>query len=66
MCRFLRRGDEIVREDFWPAASDLGAPVMLAGGEVGRLVEWWHSDDTKEWRWRIEFYNSTRSQERDS
>jgi hypothetical protein len=31
--------------------------VILPGGEVGTLVQWWHSDDRSEWRWQIELYN---------
>jgi hypothetical protein len=64
MCRFRRVGDRIIREDFWPQESDLGRPVMLTGGEVGKLTAWWHSADRKEWRWQVEFYNSTHSPDR--
>lgn len=55
--RLARRGGELVREDRFPTAADLGAMVILPGGEVGRLVEWWNADDGSEWRWRVEFYN---------
>jgi hypothetical protein len=64
MCRFSRNGSRIVREDFWPSEADIGGDVMLAGGEVGRLTGWWHSQDRKEWRWQVEFYNSNRSPDR--
>ena len=66
MCHLRRDGSRIVREDFWPTDADRGLPVMLAGGEVGRLEQWWHSEDKKEWRWRVEFYNSSRSPERNT
>ena len=57
MARLTRRGDRIEREDLWPEASDLGRPVLLPGGEVGILLEWWNAADGSEWRWRVEFYN---------
>jgi hypothetical protein len=57
MTRLSRRGDTIQREDRWPTPADLGARVILPGGEVGTLVEWWNAEDGSEWRWRVEFYN---------
>jgi hypothetical protein len=48
---------QLVREDRWPVAADLGAPVLLPGGEVGMLLEWWNAPDGSEWRWRLEFFN---------
>jgi hypothetical protein len=45
------------REDRWPTEQDLGSLVILPGGEVGTLVEWWNAADGSEWRWRLEFYN---------
>ena len=58
MTRLRREGAAIIREDFWPSEADYGAPVLLPGGEVGLLREWWHRDDHREWRWTIEFHNS--------
>jgi hypothetical protein len=60
MCRLRREGASITREDIWPQAEDVGAVVMLPGGEVGILKGWWHADDRTEWRWQVEFYNSRR------
>lgn len=57
MCRLVRQGDRIVREDLWPTEADRGAIVLLPGGEAGRLLEWWHAPDHSEWRWQVEFYN---------
>ncbi len=57
MARLTRRGDEIVREDLWPLAEDIGRLVILPGGEVGELLTWWNAVDGSEWRWQIEFYN---------
>jgi hypothetical protein len=57
MARLRVRGGEITREDSWPGDSDVGRPVILPGGEVGILLEWWNAEDGSEWRWRVEFYN---------
>jgi hypothetical protein len=57
MSRLTRRGEKIEREDVWPSSEDVGRPVILPGGEVGILIDWWHAPDTSEWRWRVEFYN---------
>ena len=57
MTRLQRNRGEISREDRWPTKSDLGALVLLPGGEVGTLTEWWNAEDGSEWRWQIELYN---------
>ena len=57
MTRLAIDGSGITREDRWPTDDDIGALVILPGGEVGTLVEWWNADDGSEWRWRVEFYN---------
>ena len=57
MARLQRRGKQIVREDIWPTRAEYGLPVILAGGEVGILQEWWNDEQEQEWRWRLEFYN---------
>ena len=57
MLRLTRRGRQIHREDLWPSQVDHGCPVLLPGGEVGILLEWWNAADESEWRWRIELYN---------
>ena len=44
-------------EDRWPTAADLGAPVIMPGGEVGILIAWWNAEDGSEWRWQVELYN---------
>ncbi|HET9494589.1 MAG TPA: hypothetical protein VFR15_10185 [Chloroflexia bacterium] len=48
---------KVRREDRWPTREDLGSLIILPGGEVGTLVEWWNAEDGSEWRWRVEFYN---------
>jgi len=57
MTRLRREGGVVLREEFWPGPADYGTPVLLPGGEVGLLRDWWHRDDHREWRWTVEFYN---------
>ena len=57
MTRLICGEGRLSREDRWPTDADLGTPVILPGGEVGVLVNWWNAADGSEWRWRIELYN---------
>jgi hypothetical protein len=57
MARLTRRGNAVTREDIWPTEADYGVPVILAGGEVGILQQWWNDAEQQEWRWRLQFYN---------
>ncbi|HSL42130.1 MAG TPA: hypothetical protein VK897_01785 [Anaerolineales bacterium] len=57
MTRLTIQGENIRREDLWPTQSDIGQLVILPGGEVGKLVDWWNAEDESEWRWQVEFYN---------
>lgn len=57
MARLTLRDGQVAREDLWPAAEDIGRPVILPGGEVGMLLAWWNAEDGSEWRWQVEFYN---------
>lgn len=57
MTRLWRESNEIRREDRWPNESDLGATVILPGGEAAILTSWWNAPDESEWRWQVEFYN---------
>jgi ABC-type phosphate/phosphonate transport system substrate-binding protein len=57
MTRLRRTGGDLVREDGWPDAADIGRTVILAGGEAGTLTDWWNAEDGSEWRWSVEFYN---------
>lgn len=57
IARLRRRGARVEREDIWPDDAQLGQLVLLAGGEVGTLMRWWHAEDHSEWRWQIELYN---------
>ena len=57
MAFLTRRGNKVTRQDRWPTQKDIGQLVILPGGEVGVLKEWWNADDGSEWRWQVEFYN---------
>jgi hypothetical protein len=57
MARLTRHGARVSRQDCWPDAEDIGRPVLLPGGEVGILMQWWNAEDGSEWRWQVEFYN---------
>lgn len=57
MARLTVQGESIAREDLWPTQEDLGRLVILPGGEVGQLLNWWNAEDGSEWRWQVEFYN---------
>jgi hypothetical protein len=57
IARLTRRDDRVEREDVWPGQQDIGRLVLLPGGEIGTLVQWWNAADHSEWRWQIELYN---------
>jgi hypothetical protein len=57
MTRLRLDGDAVTREDRWPTESDLGAIVILPGGEAGVLTAWWNASDGSAWRWSVEFSN---------
>lgn len=50
-------GEQLRRSEIWPDDGHHGLPVLLAGGEVGILERWRHSDDRSWWRWSVEFSN---------
>lgn len=58
MTRFTLEDETVRREDRWPAEADLGAIVILPGGEAGVLTAWWNAEDGSAWRWSVEFSNS--------
>jgi hypothetical protein len=51
----LVRMEERVRRDLWPGEEHAGLPMLLPGGEVGRLREFDHADDGSTWRYVLEF-----------
>jgi hypothetical protein len=51
----LLRLDEGVRQDVWPGEQHLGLPMLLPGGEEGRLLGFEHAEDGSSWTYRLEF-----------
>ena len=58
MTRFALADGVVRREDRWPTDADLGAIVILPGGEAGVLTAWWNAEDGSAWRWSVEFSNA--------
>ena len=50
----VRMEDE-QREDLWPGDEHLGLPMLLPGGETGRLVRFEYAPDGSSWRYTLEF-----------
>jgi hypothetical protein len=57
IARLRIQGQNITRQDIWPTQDDWGTLVILPGGEVGTLQQWWNTEDHQQWRWSIELYN---------
>ncbi len=51
----LLRMREETRTEFWPTVEHEGMPVLLPGGEEGRLLRFEHSEDGERWTWAVEF-----------
>jgi hypothetical protein len=51
----LLRLDEGVRSDLWPGPEHVGLPVLLPGGEEGRLLRFERSPEGDRWTWALEF-----------
>ena len=51
----LVRMEDHAREDLWPDDSHLGLPVLLPGGETGRLQRFEHAPDGSSWTYTLEF-----------
>ena len=49
------------REDLWPGEEHVGLPVLLPGGEVGRLLRFERSSDGERWTWALEFRGMRRA-----
>jgi hypothetical protein len=47
--------EDATRRDVWPDASHVGLPVVLPGGEIGRLLSFEHAEDGSTWRYSLEF-----------
>lgn len=54
----LLRMEDLVREELWPGDEHVGLPVVLPGGEEGRLVRFEHSPDGVTWSYTLEFRGS--------
>ncbi|HEX6331843.1 MAG TPA: hypothetical protein VF129_11245 [Actinomycetota bacterium] len=51
----LVRMEERAREDLWPNGRHIGLPMLLPGGEIGRLQDFEHAEDDSSWRYVLEF-----------
>lgn len=47
--------EDAQREDLWPGDEHLGLPMLLPGGETGRLQLFDHAPDGSSWRYTLEF-----------
>jgi hypothetical protein len=47
-----------VRRELWPDESHLGLPVLLPGGETGRILSFEHETDPDRWTYSLEFRGS--------
>jgi hypothetical protein len=54
----LLRMEEGTREELWPDASHVGLPMLLPGGETGRLLRFDHTEDPSTWTYALEFRGS--------
>jgi hypothetical protein len=44
-----------LRRDLWPSSEHVGLPMLLPGGENGRLLAFEHAEDGSTWRYSLEF-----------
>jgi hypothetical protein len=51
----LLRLEDGTREELWPDDDHVGLPVLLPGGEEGRLLRFEHSAEGDRWTWALEF-----------
>jgi hypothetical protein len=47
--------EAISREEIWPTKEHEGLPVLLPGGEEGRLLRFEWSEEGDAWTWALEF-----------
>jgi hypothetical protein len=43
------------REDVWPGEEHVGLPMLLPGGEIGRLQRFEHAEDGSTWSYTLDF-----------
>jgi hypothetical protein len=46
------------RKELWPEERHVGLPVLLPGGEEGRLLRFEHQNNPSEWTYALEFRGS--------
>jgi hypothetical protein len=51
----LIRLEEGTRQELWPGEEHVGLPVLVPGGEEGRLLSFEHEDDPDRWTYSLEF-----------
>jgi hypothetical protein len=51
----LLRMEDGSREELWPTDEHVGLPVLLPGGEEGRLLRFEHAEDPASWTYALEF-----------
>jgi hypothetical protein len=51
----LLRLEDGTREELWPGPEHRGLPVLLPGGEEGRLLRFEHTPEGDRWTWALEF-----------
>jgi hypothetical protein len=54
----LLRMEDGTREELWPGPEHEGLPMLLPGGEIGRLLRFEHRDDPVTWTYALEFRGS--------
>ena len=54
----LLRVEEGVREELWPEAAHIGLPMLLPGGEIGRLLRFEYENEIDRWTYALEFRGS--------
>jgi hypothetical protein len=47
--------EEQAREDVWPGQAHHGLPMLLPGGEIGRLQRFEYAPDGSTWTYTLEF-----------
>ena len=54
----LLKLEEGIREELWPDAAHLGLPMLLPGGEIGRLLRFEYDEAVGQWTYALEFRGS--------
>ena len=55
----LLRMEEGLRRELWPDATHEGLPMLLPGGEIGRLLRFEHQEAPDRWTYALEFRGSS-------